>query len=83
MNDELSVTEPDSLDELKTFIVNDYNPMCTALSKAAKYIADKTGSCPHDAFDWDHPACCSQACINEVPASCWRRYFLAEAGGDV
>jgi hypothetical protein len=53
-----------------------------ALKRACQFVADHTGTCPHDYSDgdWVHPEECAMVCDNSSSfgVSCWILYFLSK-----
>ena len=45
-----------------------------ALLVAGRLLADKTGSCPADTYDWEHPDDCAVICKPGCEAECWCLY---------
>lgn len=52
-----------------------------ALRRACEKVADCTGSCPLDSYDWQPPEGCEEC--KDTLAACWQKYFLEEADHDL
>ncbi len=49
--------------------------------KAAELLEDRFGTCPSDAYDWNHPNTCDRQCgkdgeITEQAKICWDLYLV-------
>ena len=41
-------------------------------------VEEKTRSCPHDCFGWNHPKNCKDICrcyTNDLAIDCWKTFF--------
>jgi len=54
------------------------------IEAASVFVADMTGSCPHDMHDWQHPKGCMDYCAAEPISKCWALWFkhLAEEAAE-
>lgn len=73
----------DTLEERIDYLMSLIIQRDLAIDIAAHELYNKTGSCPSDMHDWEHPATCSDACEKiDKPDDwwmCWRLWLMLKA----